>query len=195
MIRKISWKRSLHYLTHKGLDKMPNNLQTTFSMLFFGMKIIVFSIKFHRNLLPRIQLRINQHCSRPRHVAKHATCRYLNHCCLSMASLGHNELTSDWCCDAVNIPVVVKAQASWRHWVHCDVLIDIVETICKEFANLLQNCDTLCVDDTGEEWTNQRPLFIFDQSDKSGSSVKFGNTVMWGVNIRKPWKCACTANW
>ena len=48
-------------LTHGGRDKMNNISQTTFSNVFYSMKMFEFRFKFHWSLFPRVQLTIFQH--------------------------------------------------------------------------------------------------------------------------------------
>ena len=60
------------------LNKMGANSQTTFSNEFSWMKIIEFRFKFHKNLVLRDQLILNQHLSCKLLVTEHATSHYLN---------------------------------------------------------------------------------------------------------------------
>ena len=48
-------------LTHWGQDKMAAIFQTMFSNAFSWMRILVFWLKFHWSLFPRVQLTIFQH--------------------------------------------------------------------------------------------------------------------------------------
>ena len=48
-------------LTYWGLNKTNNILHARFSNAFSWIKLIVFQLKFHWSLSPRIQMTINQH--------------------------------------------------------------------------------------------------------------------------------------
>ena len=67
-------------LTHLPFIKWPPFLHMAFSNVFFSMKIIEFWFEFHWNLIPGVQLKISQHCSRSKLGAKQATNHYLNQC-------------------------------------------------------------------------------------------------------------------
>ena len=84
------------YLTHWGRDKMAAIWQTTLSIAFSWMKMLVFRLNFHWSLFLRVQLTIFQHWFRLWLGAVQTTSHYLNQWWLVYrriyASLGLNEL-------------------------------------------------------------------------------------------------------
>ena len=55
------WNSGEHTIEHWGQEKMTAILQTTVSNAFSWMKMFEFSLKFHWNLFPGVQLTIFQH--------------------------------------------------------------------------------------------------------------------------------------
>ena len=72
-------QRFISNLTHWGWDKMAAIYQTTFSIVFFLMKMFEFWLIFHWNLFLRVQLAIFQHWFKQWFGADQATSHYLNH--------------------------------------------------------------------------------------------------------------------
>ena len=80
----------------QGRDKMNAIFQTTFSNVFYWMKIYEFRLKFHWNLFLRVKLTIIHHWFSSWLGAVQATNHYLNRWCLDYwriyESLGPDEL-------------------------------------------------------------------------------------------------------